>query len=325
MIDFITSSVGIQAVVFAGTTALVLGVLTLLFALFDPRLRNRWNKLDSRYAPSQNANRSPLHKIRDTDSAPGPFAASLLAVDTVDRSRLETRFLRAGIQHPQAVSRYVAIQMTGLMLSLATLTLIWLLGVARFDIALLAGGMLGTIATLGPYAWLQWRITKRSNILRRSLADFLDLFVPGIEAGMPLQSVITFVSRELRPSHPELAAEFLVCDQQVQLGWTLESATADLAQRTGVDDLRSFHLFVQQSVQFGSTLGSALRNLPSMLRAQRQSRAEELAQKASVTILIPTLLFIFPAVFVVLVGPAAIRIQESMSGGIVSARDAQSR
>jgi tight adherence protein C len=101
--------------------------------------------------------------------------------------------------------------------------------------------------------------------------------------------------------------------REIELGRTLDQSLQQLATRTGLDELRMLCSFVHQTTRFGTTITDALEQLAEALRIQREQRAEELAQKAAVKILFPTLLFIFPTVFVVLAGPAAIQIKEGLA------------
>lgn len=164
-----------------------------------------------------------------------------------------------------------------------------------------------------PALWVSGHIAKRHQRLRNSLSDFLDLFVSCIESGATIPTLIPELSRELQSIHPELASEFLRSQDDMQLGATLSEAMADLANRTALEDLQAFSTLVRQSQNYGATLGGALRELSMRLRLQREYRAEERAQKASVQLLLPTLIFIFPAIFIVLAVPAGIKVHESFA------------
>jgi len=131
--------------------------------------------------------------------------------------------------------------------------------------------------------------------------------------GLSVQAALKQVAEELKLAHPELSAELNIVLREIELGGTLDHALAQLAARTGMDELRTLRSFVQQTTKFGTTITDALGQLAEMLRIQREQRAEELAQKAAVKILFPTMLFIFPTVFVVLAGPAAIQIKEGLT------------
>jgi tight adherence protein C len=176
-----------------------------------------------------------------------------------------------------------------------------------------AGCVVSIVGVFLPGLWLRQRRAARHTVLRRSLPDFLDLVVTCLEGGLSMNAALKQVTEELRLAHPLLAGELTIVLHEMELGRSLEAGLAHLAERTGLDELRTLCTFVQQTVKFGTPMGDAMRQLGDMLRVQREQRAEELAQKAAVKILFPTLFFIFPVVFVVLAGPAAIQIKEGLT------------
>jgi tight adherence protein C len=118
-------------------------------------------------------------------------------------------------------------------------------------------------------------------------------------------------------AYPLLAGEMAIVQRQIEMGATPDLALRGFAERTDLSALFSLSSLIEQARRFGTSIVDALRTQAEMLRYQREQRAEELAQKASVKILFPTLLFIFPAIFVVLVGPAAVRLYEIFSANAV--------
>ena len=125
----------------------------------------------------------------------------------------------------------------------------------------------------------------------------------GTEHGSRLQRV----TDEIEVAHPVLAGEMAVVQRQIELGATPDVAIRNFAERSDLASLFSLSSLIEQARRFGTSLTEALRTQAEMMRYHREQRAEELAQKAAVKILFPTLLFIFPAIFVVLVGPAAVQ------------------
>ncbi len=117
----------------------------------------------------------------------------------------------------------------------------------------------------------------------------------------------------MRLAHPLLAGELSIVQRDIDLGATVDSALRRFGDRSGFDGIRTLSTFVRESQRFGTELADALRLHADMLRSQREQVAEETAQKASVKILLPMLLLILPAVFVVIAGPAAIQIQQAFS------------
>jgi tight adherence protein C len=134
-----------------------------------------------------------------------------------------------------------------------------------------------------------------------------------LDSGLSLQGTILRVSEEMRIAHPTLAGELEIVQRDMALGATVDVALKRFADRSGYEGIRTMSTFVREAQRFGTELAEALRTHADMLRYQRAQAAEETAQKASVKILLPVLLLILPAVFVVLAGPAAIQIQAAFS------------
>jgi tight adherence protein C len=145
-------------------------------------------------------------------------------------------------------------------------------------------------------------------MLRRALPDALDVIIICVEAGLSVQAAMAKVSRELSSVHPLLAAEMMICQREMQLGASAGEALNRLSQRFDLAEMRSLASVISQAERFGASIISALRVHAQTLREKRFQRAEELAQKASVKLVFPTIAFIFPALFVVLAGPAVVRI-----------------
>jgi len=149
--------------------------------------------------------------------------------------------------------------------------------------------------------------------LRRGLPDALDMIVLCVEGGVSLTSALQRVTAELQTAHPTLGLEMNVAQREMMLGLSPGEAFQKLAHRTGLDEARSLSNVLLQAERYGAGLVKALRIHADTLRHQRQQKAEEMAQKAAVKILFPTLLCIFPAIFIVILGPAAFKIAEIFS------------
>ncbi len=154
--------------------------------------------------------------------------------------------------------------------------------------------------------------TRRMEAIFLGLPDAIDLMVVCVEAGLGLDTAMRRVTTELATACPALCEEFAISNFQVQMGRTRKDVLRDLGVRTGVDDLRSLAAVIIQAEKFGSSIGSALRVQSDSMRTKRRQLAEERAAKTAVKIMIPLVLFIFPGVFVVLVGPAGIQIAKTM-------------
>jgi tight adherence protein C len=139
-----------------------------------------------------------------------------------------------------------------------------------------------------------------------SLPDALDLLVVCVESGLGLDAGMRRVSEELADTAPDLCNEFSLCNFQLQVGRKRREVLHDLGVRSGVDDLKAMAAILIQADRFGSSVAQALRVQSDTMRIKRSQLAEERAQKTAVKLIFPLVLFIFPGIFVVLVGPAAI-------------------
>lgn len=234
------------------------------------------------------------------------FSSSVSSPD-----RLQKHLAKAGLYAPQAVTNFYLLRALGMLFAVGIAAGFGFAGYLRIDLAILAscGGAL--LMSLLPNLWLKHAVARQHVKLSKSLPDLLDLMTVCLEGGLSLQETIRRVSDELRLAHPELAMELFVVQRDVELGATVDKALKRFAVRTDHEGVRTLSTFIREAQKFGTNITEALRNHADMLRTEREYLAEEKAQKASVKILLPTLFFIFPAIFVVAVGPAAFQIYEA--------------
>ena len=163
-------------------------------------------------------------------------------------------------------------------------------------------------------------VTKsRQDNIFYGLPDALDLMVVCVEAGLGLDQAMRKVAEEMKKSYRVVAEEFGLCNLQLQMGRARNDVLHDLGVRTGVDDVKALAAILIQADKFGSSVAQALRVQSDSMRTRRRQLAEEKAAKTAVKLIFPLVLFIFPAIFIVLVGPAAItminELFPSMNGG----------
>jgi tight adherence protein C len=166
-------------------------------------------------------------------------------------------------------------------------------------------------AALGYYApvlWLRRVIASRKDALQRAIPDALDLMVVCVEAGLGLDQAIGRVSQEVSRTHPELGDELNVLTLELRTGISRQEALKNLARRTDLEELGNLVAMLVQTDRFGTSIGQALRVYADSMRTTRRLKAEELAAKLPVKLLLPLIFFIFPSLIVVTVGPAAIRM-----------------
>src|SRR6185369_12439875 len=143
---------------------------------------------------------------------------------------------------------------------------------------------------------------------RKALPDALDLMVVCVEAGLGLNAALNRVGQEMDLVEPALAEELAMTNREIRAGRARDEALRNLGNRTGVDDLKSLVAMLVQTDRFGTSIADSLRVFADSMRTKRRQRAEELVAKAAIKLIFPLLLCIFPALFIVLMGPALIRI-----------------
>jgi tight adherence protein C len=148
----------------------------------------------------------------------------------------------------------------------------------------------------------------RQQKLRRGLPDGLDLLVICVESGLGLDQALLKVAQELRITHPELSEELQLVNLEMRIGKTRLDALRELARRTGLEDIKSLVAMLVQTDRFGTSVAQSLRVFSDDLRIKRRQRAEEMSAKTSVKMVPPLIFFIFPALMVVILGPAVITL-----------------
>jgi tight adherence protein C len=159
-----------------------------------------------------------------------------------------------------------------------------------------------------PNFWLRLKTSRRKKEIQNALPDVLDLLVVCVEAGMGLDAAMNRVGEEMRISSPAISDEFRLFNLEVRAGKAKRDAFKNLALRTDQDDISSLATLLIQTEKFGSSVAQSLRVYSDSFRTKREQRAEEIAAKLPVKILLPLALFIFPSMFIAILGPGAIRI-----------------
>jgi tight adherence protein C len=228
--------------------------------------------------------------------------------DEEERTKLQTRLIHAGLYRREAMVVFLGAK-TVLMIAPAAIGVAAsLVGLVTLQQGLIIGGCLGIGGLIGPSFWLDHMKRKRQTNFRRALPDALDVLVICLEGGLSLQSGLRRVSSELRSAHPVLATELGIVQREIQLGRTSGEAIRKMGERSDLEEVRTLASVILQSEKLGASLIKSLRVHSETLRLKRQQRAEELAQTAGTKILFPTVLFILPAMFVVILGPAVIHV-----------------
>ncbi len=210
--------------------------------------------------------------------------------------------MQAGYRQPEAISVFLAIRV-GCGLAAFAVCMTSLFVRPSLVLAVAAMGM-GYIL---PGIVLARMARRRQHRIRLSLADALDLLVVSVEAGLGLDQALARVAQELAFAHPDLSGELRLVNLELLAGKARVEALRNLADRTGVDDLSSLVAMLVQTDKFGTSVANSLRVFSETLRTKRRQRAEEAAAKTGVKMVFPLVLCIFPAIWIVTIGPAAIR------------------
>ena len=223
-------------------------------------------------------------------------------------SVVQKRLVRAGYREKSCVNVFYGAKVLAPILIFLVMTL----ARAYAETGIFAYVMALGLGFIVPDFWLGHRIKARQTNLRLGLPDALDLIILCVEAGLGVDRAILRAGQEMRLSQPELAEEFAVLSLEQRAGRSRVDAWRSLGEHTGVESICSLASILIQADKFGTSVGSALRSHADSLRTRRRQDAEEQAAKTTVKLIFPLVLFIFPALFVVTLGPSMIVIMDQM-------------
>ena len=224
----------------------------------------------------------------------------------LEESNLRVKLANAGFSSPNASMLFLAIKVACLGLGIMVGGGIGVIARGFTIDALLVLIGFGGLGMFTPSIILTIMAYSRKQKIFLSLPDALDLLVVCVEAGLGLDAAMRRVSEELADASPEICKELNHCNSQLQLGRNRREVLHDFGIRTGVDDVKALAAILIQADKFGSSIAQALRVQSDSMRIKRSQLAEEKAAATAVKMIFPLVLFIFPGIFVVLVGPAAI-------------------
>jgi tight adherence protein C len=260
---------------------------------------------------------NPLSKRKDKmtrvlENAAPALAKPLQSQNEGERDKLKVKLSNAGFRDETASTVFLGIKFAGLLLGLM-LGGGLLLGSGTYtqrnilSSVALAGGMFYL-----PSLVVSLLVRRRKQAIFLGLPDALDLMVVCVEAGLGLDQAMRKVAEEMKKSFPVIAEEFGLANLQLQMGRPRTEVLHELGVRTGVADVRALAAVLIQADKFGSSVALALRVQSDSMRTRRRQLAEEKAAKTAVKLIFPLVIFIFPGIFVVLVGPAAITMVREM-------------
>jgi tight adherence protein C len=255
--------------------------------------------------------RSLLDTIQQTGSSLGGVVEHfehVLPKSQAEVSVVSQRLIRAGYRNESAIKVFYGMKV---LLPVILCIIALVTGLAHMLSAFFVYATALGLGFLGPDFWLGRQITKRQKKITKGLPDVLDLLVICIEAGLSLDQATARTAVELSNAQPELCDELNVVVLEQRAGRARSDAWKHLAERTGVESLRNLVSMLVQSEQLGTSVAKTLRVHADTLRTQRVQAVEEQAAKTSVKLVFPLVFFIFPALFLVVLGPAVLVMMDS--------------
>ena len=237
---------------------------------------------------------------------------ALLPASPKDVTLMRKRLMRAGFRSPNAIKTLYGVKV---VLALG-LPLVAGLALAAFypssDSKLLVLAGAAALGLFGPNRYIGWAAKRRQKQIRRALPNALDLLVVCVESGLGLDQAIMQTAKELEHAHPEICQEFTLVNLELKAGKPRAEALRNLGDRTAVDELRKLVAVLIQADRFGTGVAQGLRAHSEYMRVQARQVAEEKAAKLGVKLIFPIFFCILPSLFVVTVGPVAVRISREL-------------
>ncbi|MDX6465528.1 MAG: tight adherence protein [Gaiellaceae bacterium] len=278
-------------------------------ATYPARLKARSIRLATDYGRVRLPNRVDENlRFRERVLMPASSRLAAIPLKLNPRTNIEAigaRLQAAGLSQRITPSSFLAIK-GGTMVAAVLLGLVFA-ALLSFASAIVLLPVLGAIGFIGPDFILSSRVKSRRELVRGALPDALDLLAVSVEAGLGFDGAVTKLTEHM---DGPLVEEFGLMLSEIRMGESRQTALRSMATRVGAPELSAFVRAVVQADQLGISLGRILRVQAADTRLRRQAAAEEKAMKAPIKMLFPTVIFIFPAMFVVLLGPALMNIME---------------
>jgi tight adherence protein C len=229
-----------------------------------------------------------------------------------DIPAIRLRMLQAGFPAQSAVPIFLGSRIAlPVAMGFSAVTILGFLGMTSFA-GLIATFWFAALGYIAPSVYVNGRIRTRQKQMQKALPDALDLLVVCVEAGLGLNQAMVRVSEEIERLSPVLSEQLALVNLEIRAGTAREDAFRNMGERTGLDDIKSLMAMLIQTDRFGTSIAQALRVQADTLRTKRRQRAEEAAAKTTIKLVFPLVLFIFPAMFVVILGSALIQIFEAL-------------
>jgi tight adherence protein C len=283
----------------AAVFAMTMGLSGIAAGLLDP-VRRRLGQLSADTRESATTTAALADSVRQ-------FARLITPRSDRERLRVERLLMYAGYRSANARTLFYGVKALIViilpMIVLLTSPLFPKLTTNQLMLYAAGAGYLGWIACS---MWLDRQVAHRQRALRAGFADALDLLVVCVESGLGLAPALQRVAEELTVSHPALADELTLVNAEMRAGVERGTALKNLAERTGLEDIRGMTALLVQTMRFGTSIADALRVYSEEFRDKRTQAAEEVAAKIATKMIFPLVLFLFPSFFLVAVGPAVL-------------------
>ena len=233
---------------------------------------------------------------------------SAIPASAKDLPGLKKRLVRAGIRSPGAVRLFQGARAVAMVVFTAAALIYSLRTHAETSNLLLAMAAGAGLGYMAPAQYCSWRMGRRKHAIEKGLPNALDLMVICVESGLGIDQTMIQVAKELQHAHPEITDEFTVMNLELRAGKQRHEALHNLADRTGVDDVKKLVAVLVQTDRFGTSIAQSLRGHAEYLRTMARQRAEERASKLAVKLVFPIFFCVLPSLFVVTVGPVMTRL-----------------
>ena len=292
-------------------TSLALGVMSVYWLFSRPQdvVTARLESIDPSLTLIEN---NPVTTMAERVAEP---LNRIVPLSALEAAKLQKKLLQAGYRSPDAAMAFRAVQVS-LIVAIPTIVITASYAFDRpFNTTLILSLLGAAIGFYLPRLVLSNKIKGRKLRITWGLADTLDLMVVAVEAGLGLNAALNRVAEELKKTHPDLHYELELVNLEIRVGRGREEALRNLAERTGVDDIRSFVALLVQADRYGSSIARAVRIFSESLRTKRRQKAEQMSQKAALKLIFPLTAFLFPVIILVILAPAALNLIDLFSSG----------
>ena len=304
-------SVYVQIVIFVATTLAFLAVASFFARAKESQARSKRlsaKDSDTLFAPSRQHTDMKSLVLKIVEPAGRLFSNSR------NQDKLRQNLHAAGFYNQRAVTIFLGAKLTAAVVLPIGFLIYRSMISLPLNLTLVSIVLLVVVGLRMPGFWLARRGKSRRERLRADLPDCLDLMVVCVESGLGIDAALLKISEKMSSACPVLSQELRIVHLEMQAGQPRQAALRSLAERTGVKEIQSLVAKLIQSDRFGTSIAKSLRVHADTIREKRRQRAEEQAGKTAVKLLIPLVFFIFPALFVAILGPAVLQMIAAMSG-----------